>query len=124
VRYSYVDPAPVAEAVEPRLLPRPWPAPEVPARVVALGDPEVSTGPRRLARAASKAGWAVVATYARGTDPGKRVPRVVDSLALRMRRSERRAVAVWHDGEIDTAWLWGDRPFTPCAVTELREALT
>jgi hypothetical protein len=97
-----------------------WPAPEVGARVAAVL--EIPAGARRVARVAEGAGWAVVATYARGTLPG-RTPRVIDSLALRMRRGARRAAAVWHDGRFDTAVLLGERGYRRCNATQLRAEL-
>ena len=80
------------------------PAPEVPCRL-ALAE-EIPASARRMATSAQGAGWAVVATYARGTTLG-RVLKVVDSLALRLARDERRAAAVWLDGKFSCAVRWG-----------------
>jgi len=100
-----------------------WPAPETPARPPE--DGEVPAGARRVADVAKSAGWRVVATYARGTYPG-RPPRVVDSVALRMRRdgSTRIAVAVWHGTRFAFAITWGaDCPLRRINVTQLRGVL-
>lgn len=86
----------------------PWPAPEVVARLATVS--EVPRGALVVQRAAQRAGWLVVPTYARGTalaargKPGK----VVDSLALRMRRPSDglRAVAVWIDGGFCIGYAW------------------
>lgn len=84
----------------------PYPAPEVGARVAL--DGEVSRGALSVWVTAKRAGWVVVATYARGwlSHASTGAPlRVVDSLALRMRHPDgRRAVAVWHDGRFDLAY--------------------
>jgi len=100
-----------------------WPAPEVPARLAE--DGEVPPGARRLAALARSSGWRVVATYARGTYPG-RPPRVVESIALRMWLAEpaRRAVAVWHGTRFNFATMWGaDCPVRSLNVTQLRAEL-
>lgn len=93
-----------------------WPAPEVPTRLAT--DVEIPTGARRVAKVAATAGWAVVATYARGTCPG-RTPHVVDSLALRMRRGRHRAVAVWHGTKFTFACAWGETAIEMVNVTRL-----
>jgi hypothetical protein len=86
---------------------RDWPEPEVAARVAAVSEvPRAALGPQRLAQGA---GWAVVATYARGTAvrgpvSALRLGPVVDSLALRCRRGRQRAVAIWVDGRFDSAF--------------------
>jgi hypothetical protein len=81
------------------------PAPEVPVRPAR--DDEVPAGAVRLMRAAGTAGWAVEATYARGTYP-RREPRVVDSLAVRLSHpAGLRAVAVWIDRKFSCGYLWG-----------------
>lgn len=83
----------------------PHPAPEVPCRLAT--DDEVPRGARTVRRHAQAHGWTVVATYARGTRRG-RVPRVVDSLALRMwgEGNACRAVGVWLDGRFNNAMVW------------------
>lgn len=97
-----------------------WPAPEVPARVAEPA--EIPTGARRVAALAAAAGWTVVATYARGTYPG-RVPRVVDCLALRMWRGRQRAVALWHGVKFQFACAWGETAIRTYNVTQLRAVL-
>lgn len=95
-----------------------WPAPEVPCRL-ALAR-EVPAGALALQRAAEGAGWHVGVTYARGTRVG-RAPKVVDSIAVRLRRKGARAWAVWLDGKADGAALrlsgWG---YLACGVMQLR----
>lgn len=86
---------------------KPHPAPVVPCRLAEPG--EVPRGAKPVRAAAEAAGWAVVATYARGTRWTKSGPgTLVDSLALRMsyRRGERRAVAVWLNGRFDFGMRW------------------
>lgn len=97
-----------------------WPAPEVACRLAEPG--EVPTGARRVAAVAQRGGWRVVATYARGTWPAYRVPRVVDNLALRMWFPDgARAVAVWLDGKYEQGWAWGlCRPLQRVNARELR----
>jgi hypothetical protein len=85
-------------------------------------EAEVPPGARRIAAVAIKLGWSVIATYARGTAPG-RPPHVVDSLALRLAKDQRRAVAVWENARFTTGWLFGDRPPSPCAIARLRAEL-
>jgi hypothetical protein len=79
----------------------------------------------RLAEAADAAGWAVQATYARGTKldrqggPGK----VVDSLAVRLRRGPDRGVAVWSGGVFYTGWTWTTDPVTVPVAAAYRPLL-
>lgn len=74
------------------------PAPEVECR---LAEPwEVPNAAHLMSRKAQSAGWLVLFTYARGTMPG-RAMKVVDSLALRMRRPPLGACAIWIDGAFD-----------------------
>ena len=93
---------------EPVLQP-PHPEPEVRCRLAT--DAEVPRTAKALRDKATAAGWEVVATYSRGNQlyangkPGG----VVDCLALRMRRGDERAVAVWVDGKFDVAHLWRER---------------
>lgn len=95
------------------------PEPEVPAR---LAEPhEVPRGAAIVQRLAEAAGWIVVPTYARGTVAiGVRTPRVIDSLALRMRRDRRAVVAVWEDGQFALAYVWGAAPPKKVSNAELR----
>ena len=97
-----------------------WPAPEVLARRAT--NEEIPRGAWLVVRLAETCGWSVIATYARGTAPG-RPPRVVDSLALRMRRGPRRAVGVWEDRRFTMAILFGDRHYQTCSATKLKEEL-
>lgn len=79
------------------------PPPEVEAR---LAEPsEIPRGAGVIQRAAQASGWTVVATYARGTRPG-RTWRVIESLGLRMWLPPHRAVAVWEDGKFTFAATW------------------
>lgn len=99
----------------------PWPEPEVRARVATAA--EIPKGARAVSTVATSVGWTVVATYARGTYPGRK-PRLVDSLALRMWRQPRRAVAVWHGVDFQFACTWSaTEPITAHNVTTLRAAL-
>lgn len=104
--------------------PAPHPAPEVECRLAT--DAEIPRGARPIQRLAEAHGWRVVATYARGTRRG-RVPRVVDSLALRMHGPGKRyAVAVWLDGRVDCAFTYdAHKPAFPRRVrlAELRAYL-
>jgi hypothetical protein len=75
----------------------PLPAPEEPARVAEAH--EVPLGAKRVQRAAEAAGWATLATYARGSMHAGRPPaaRLVETVAVRMfhRDGRRAAVAMW-----------------------------
>jgi hypothetical protein len=74
------------------------PAPEIACR---LAEPwEVPNAAHLMSRKAQGAGWLVYFTYCRGTMPG-RAAKVVDSLALRMRREPLGACAIWIDGAFD-----------------------
>lgn len=96
------------------------PAPEVQCRPATTG--EVPRSPKLMMARAEAAGWAVRATYARGTTmtakgkPGK----VVDSIALRFHMANRAAWAAWHNGLFDSAQVW-ERGGAPKSVgaTEL-----
>lgn len=96
------------------------PPPEVHARLANAA--EIPRAAARVQRLAQGAGWTVVATYARGTRPGRN-PRVVDSVALRMSRSQERAVAVWLDGKFDLAFTWGGAPLQRISSKQLSAAL-
>lgn len=96
----------------------PHPAPEVECRL-ATAD-EIPRGARPIQRLAKAHGWTVVATYARGTRRG-RMPRIVDSLALRMGGPGKRyAVAVWLDGRVDCAFT--HNPHKPAFPRRVRLA--
>ena len=93
------------------------PLPEVSRR--AAQSAEVSTSASVLAEAATADGWAVQLTFARGArldrygNPGK----VTDSLAVRLSRGNRRAVATFLNGSFKTGWNWTTAPATiPRAV--------
>jgi len=74
------------------------PEPEIACR---LAEPwEVPSAASQMSAKAQKAGWLTYFTYCRGTRPGVR-PKVVDSLALRMRRDALGACAIWIDGAFD-----------------------
>ncbi len=93
------------------------PAPEVSRRPAA--PREVPTVAAMFAEAASADGWAVQCTYARGTkiDFRGRPGKVVDSIAVRLRRGPDRAVGVWVDGAFTTGWSWRADPVSiPVAV--------
>lgn len=79
------------------------PAPEIPARLAS--DNEISRGPKNIKTRAENNGWTVTVTFARGTQLG-RTPRVVNSIVLRMERGNEYAVAVWHDGKFNCAYVW------------------
>ncbi len=93
-------------------------------------DAEIPGGARQVRKLAETHGWLVRATYARGTTPDRRVRKemrpgkVVDSLALRMRRGRERAVAVWIDAKFDVAYTWGLAPRVRWNSGQLREQLT
>ena len=78
-----------------------------------------------LAETATAAGWAVESTYVRGSklnrrgEPGK----VVDSLAVRLRRAPERAVATWLDGVFSTGWTWTTDPVTVPVAAAYRPLL-
>ena len=88
--------------------PRPHPAPEVPARAAA--PEETPAGARRVAKAATAAGWVVRATYARGTtiDRAGHPGALIHSLALRMALpgTRHRAAAVWTSPAISGPLKW------------------
>lgn len=66
---------------------------------------EIPGSAMTLGRAALAGGWEIRATYARGTWAGRK-PRVIDSLAVRMRHPNgTRAVALWHDGSWHAGWV-------------------
>lgn len=68
-------------------------APEVTARLASRDEiPKVA---QTLATLATSHGWEATVTYARGTLPTTQ-PRLVHSVAVRMRRGHQKAVAVWN----------------------------
>ena len=118
----------------------PWPAPEVPMRVVEAGA--VPGAPARLLSLLVARGWRVVVTYARGTltcardgFTGKGADRrakhypavVVGSWALRASAPGRRAVAIWHErgGKFSAqgVLVFGDRPAQWIGVKAFEEGL-
>jgi hypothetical protein len=80
------------------------PVPEVPCRLAEAH--EIPRAAILMRAKAERAGWQVVATYARGTRSGLR-PKVCDSLALRMSRNGLRVIACWLDSKFDFALRWG-----------------
>ena len=106
---------------------QPWPAPEVPMRVVAPGS--TSGGVARLLSALRSAEWRSAVTYARGTLPGARGRRgrVVGSWAVRAAKGSRRAVAIWHEsgGKLTAqgVLVWGDRYAEWIGVQEFERGL-
>ena len=80
------------------------PAPEVMARPATSA--ELPRGAASLVKKADAAGWEHRATYARGTDIGKKALPVVDSVMVKLSRPPLRAVAVWHDGAFFTGYAW------------------
>lgn len=114
---------------------QPWPAPEVPMRVVEPGvAPDAVL---RVLKALQAAQWRFVVTYARGTltpardgfsgkgaaKVAKHYPaKVVDSWALRAGCAGRRAVAIWHgyNGKLTSEGVlcWGDAPARWVGITE------
>lgn len=95
------------------------PEPEVTARPVV--DEVIPRSVASMAKLAEGAGWSVEITYARGTTYSTQ-PRLVHSLAVRMRRDGRRAVAVWTcpaDGEKWTFQFGGRLGGWQCQKTGL-----
>lgn len=90
----------------------PWPEPEVACRDAEPG--ETPAGARRLADLACDHGWGVRVTYARGSVPvgraGSGKGKVVDSVAVRLRRGSLRVAAVWEDGGFCTCVVRYDAP--------------
>lgn len=80
------------------------PAPEVTARPAA--DDEIGRSASALIAKATTGGWETRATYARGTDPGKKALPVVDSIMVRLSKGPMRAVAVFHDGSFTLGYAW------------------
>lgn len=133
----YVDPeqerARVAERMRQRELernppPRPWPAPEVPMRVVEGGSAP------NVVRAAlvwmGAAGWRSIVTYARGTSIGRggKPGAVVGSWAIRSARGASRAVAIWEEraGKLTSKGVlrFGDRSAAWVGATEFKREVT
>jgi hypothetical protein len=77
-----------------------FPEPEVWARPATAG--EMPRNAIALRHVAELTGWRVDVTYARGTYATRSTARVVDSLAVRMRRGDVRLVGIWHDGKFHT----------------------
>jgi hypothetical protein len=68
---------------------------------------EVPTTPARIAKTASTSGWEVATTYAKADIDG----RIVDSVALRLRRLPLGGYGLWINGKFDIAYVWSQ--FTP-----------
>ena len=89
------------------------PPPEVTSRDGATGP--VPKTAQALADLAAANGWAVQVTYARGprmhSAHGKFL-RMVDSIAVRMRRGDQLAFGFWTAGKFDnaTGWTFGKMP--------------
>ncbi len=75
--------------------------PEIPCRLAATD--EIPRSAHTLMNKAQAAGWTVCATFARGTDIKGRRHKVVDSVAVRLRRGGSSLVALWIDGKFDCA---------------------
>jgi hypothetical protein len=74
-----------------------FPEPEVWARPARLA--EIPKTARTLMALGTLHGWRVETTYARGTYATRSTARVVDSIAVRMRRGNMRLIGIWHDGK-------------------------
>ena len=86
-----------------------WPAPEVPAIVVHRADYAANGPVTGLVKLAESKGWTVKVIRARGCLPsvGGRPSRQRWSFAVRLRRGNRRAVAVHTEGPSEgSAWSW------------------
>jgi hypothetical protein len=80
-------------------IPAGHPAPEIPQRPAEPDEiPRTAAG---LIVKAGGAGWETHTTFTRGTtlEAGGRPGRVVDAVAVRLRRDPLRLVAFWHDGK-------------------------
>lgn len=95
------------------------PAPIRVATPIDVDHEWVPSGARSLAKSALSAGCAVVITYARGTMKTQTTEKVVDSIAVRMRRGERVAFGIWLDGRYKTGVIL-DRLCT-AGARELKE---
>lgn len=75
------------------------PPPEVPAHLIELTDPMVPRGARTIGNLATKCGFTLLVSHARGPyigDQPVRVMRIVDSVLIRMWHEDgRRAGATW-----------------------------
>ncbi len=96
------------------------PKPQVAARPVTEDDTIPGTA-KTLIALAEEHEWTVLVTYARGTLPG-RTGRVVDSIAVRMRRSGvPRLCGLWIDGKFDSGT---SSNFWPMNLTELKNKVS
>jgi hypothetical protein len=77
-----------------------FPEPEVWARPARLA--EIPKTARTLMALGTLHGWRVETTYARGTYATRSTARVVDSIAVRMRRGNLRLIGIWHDRKFHT----------------------
>ena len=118
---------PMGTYVEPEVEVSSYPSPLVSSREgqePAGGWP----GPvAKLAQFAAERGWAVKCQWAKGAMPhGKhgRPQAVRDSYAVRMRRGEFSAVAVYRGGVWGSVWMWGEAMLpNQGSVTKLKEFL-
>jgi hypothetical protein len=98
------------------------PSPEVQSRPAATS--EMPRNALSLATMATASGWEVSATYARGSVRvgASRVLqyKVVDSIALRLRRDGERLVALWYDGQFSCGLL----PHQRLNLSELKARIT
>jgi hypothetical protein len=96
---------------------KPHPKPQVVCRPVTEGDVIPGTA-KSLVTLAEEFDWSVLVTYARGTLPGK-TGRVVESIAVRMRRSGMpRMCGLWIDGKFDSGT---SSNFWPMNLGELKD---
>lgn len=101
--------------------PVPHPAPLITSRPST--DDEIPRAAQSVRKLAEAHGWHVEAQYARGSRPGRTV-RVVDSIALRMRRDGTRMWAVWLDGKFGAGQILRPGAIPVIAtLTAIREEL-
>jgi hypothetical protein len=108
----------------------PYPAPLVTSEDGAPGP--VKTAVTSLVREVTAVGWTAVVTYAKGWMPhathGRPGAQPVESLAVRMHRGDRRAVAIYVSGSSwswDSLWVWalGEFPDKPGTISAFRDAV-
>jgi hypothetical protein len=106
-----------------------WPSPEM--INTPIGPPYLGkTAVAGLVRDAVTAGWTVHVTHARGCYPsiGQKPSKQKDSLAVRMRRRDQRAVAVYVEAstwswDILYRWVLGEFPAKLPTITAFRAVL-
>lgn len=59
---------------------------------------------------ADKHGWKVWATYAEGYEEVRKEQRPCTSIAVRMRRGDKRVAAMWVNGKFHRGWVHGAPP--------------